>query len=382
LLSTELSFAEWLVPMPASSPQSTTIDALRRRAKELLALARDPSDTARGELVSGLYDLSHAIADPSPEGGAAAVDLVLEIIKRASVNVRQLLAERLARDPAAPKHLVMTLARDQIAVAYPILLESPVIEEAELLAILREKPPEFQLTTLQREDVSETLSAAAVESGDPRRMRWLVENPGAAIARKTMERLVEAARAEPALQKPLVGRVDLPEDLAVTMSAFVPEALRQKLVERHRIDPKTLPQAPSPTLAASAEPAPLDMKKWLRGVPQEDLNFELLLNTIRAGKAAEFEALLARFSRISMAAAHQIMRSATGEGLAVALKAAGVDRGAFATVYILCRKARAASSASSSALTRAIEIFDRMKAEEAKKRLGALRQAHPEDWAA
>ncbi len=356
------------------------MDALHERAKELLALARDPSDTARTALVSGLYDLSHEIADPSPEGGAAAVDLVLEIIKRSSVNVRQLLGERLARDPAAPKNLVLTLARDQIAVAYAVLLESPVIEEGELLAILREKPPEFQLTTLQREDVSETIAAAAVETGDPRRMRWLVENPNAAIARDTMERLVEAARAEPALQKPLVGRADLPKDLAVTMSSFVPDELQKKLVERHRIDPKALPQAPAP--ATPVEPAPLDLKKWLRAVPQEDLNFELLLNTIRAGKAAEFEALLARFSRISMEAASQIMRSATGEGLAVALKATGVDRSAFATVYILCRKAREAGSASSSALTRAIEIFDRMKAEEAKKRLGALRRAHPEDWAA
>lgn len=370
---------EWLVQMPALSAQPSTLDALRGRANELLALAHDPSDAARTRLVSGLYDLSCAVADLSPDGRAFAVEVVMEIVKRSTVNVRQQLAERLARDATAPKSLVMALARDQIAVAYPVLLESPLIEEADLLAIMRENAPEFQLATLQREKISETLSAAVVETRDPRRMRWLVENPKASISRDAMEVLVEASRVEPELQRPLVGRADLPTDLAAKMSGFVPDNLRQRLVERHHIDAATLQQVPAP---AASEAPDIDMKKWLRTVPEESLTFESLLNTIRTGKMAEFEALFARYSKISMDAARQILASMSGEGLAVALKAMGVDRSAFATVYILCRKAREAGSASSAALTKAIEIFDRMKPDDAKKRLAAVQGAHPEDWAA
>jgi uncharacterized protein (DUF2336 family) len=365
--------------MPAPSPQASPLDALRGRAKALLALARDPSDEARATLVSGLYDLSRAIADLSSDGQAFAVEIVMDIVKRSTVNVRQQLAERLAHDAKAPKSLVMVLARDQIAVAYPVLLESPVIGEADLLEIMRGSAPEFQLATLQRENVSEAVSAAVVETRDPRRMRWLVENPQASISRSDMEVLVETARAEPALQRPLTGRADLPADLAVEMSSFVPDHLRQRLVERHRIDPAALPQARAPAVPVTAV---IDMKKWLRGLPTDLLTFEFMLDTLRAGKIAEFEALFARYSKISLDAGRQILAAVSGEGLAVALKAAGADRSAFATIYILCRKAREAGSASSAALTRAIEIFDRMKADDAKRRLAALRAAHPEDWAA
>ncbi len=355
--------------MQAPSSEKPTFASLQSKAKELLVLAPDASDGARAALASGLYDLARASADLTTDDRSMAVDVVMEIIKRAAAGVRQQLSERLARDPQAPKVLVLALARDQIAIAFPVLSESAVLEEADLLDIIRESPLEHRLGTLQRESVPAAVSSAVVESRDALAMRWLVENPGADIPRDAMEVIVEASRVEPELQRPLVNRTDLPADLATKMHEFVPDDLRQRLTDHGRN------AAATPSEHAEGWALSLALEMRAAGA----LTAEFLLKTLRDGKVAQFDELFARYSRISSAAARQILSSPTGEALAVALKAQGVDKSTFATLFLLSRKARDPASMSSSTLARATETFEKLKVEEAKKRLAALQAAYPED---
>ncbi len=354
-------------------------------------MARDPSPTARTELVSGLYDLSCESADLPVGERALAVDVVLEIIKRAPTGVRQQVSERLARDPQAPKVLVIALARDSdVSVAYPVLIESPVLDESDLVEILRESPAEHRLGTLQRESLSESVAAVAVETGDPTVMRWLVENPGANISRNDMELIVQASRVEPELQKPLVNRADLPADLATKMQTFLPAELRQQMADRHRSDApaadpirvepeKPVEVDPAKAAAAAAEAERRAMATALDLRKAGTLDVELLLQTIRAGKRIEFEAYFARYVRISLSAARKILAAQSGEGLAVALKAPGVNKGVFSKIFMLNRQAHDANTEVSSALARASEVFERMQNADAAVRLAMLRSAHPEE---
>jgi len=184
--------------------------------------------------------------------------------------------------------------------------------------------------------------------------------------------------AEPELQKPLVGRSDLPTDLATKMQEFVPEDLRQQLVDQHHAALARDSKSGGGTAASGHSP------EWALSLALEmraagALTIEFLLKTLRDGKVGHFDELFARYSRISSAAAHQILNSPTGEALAVALKAQGVDKSTFATLLLLSRKARDPASMSSSTLTRATETFEKLKVEEAKKRLAALQAAYPED---
>lgn len=367
--------------MAARSAQTATFASVQKNAKDLLALARDPSPTARTELVSGLYDLSHQSADLPAGERAMAVDVVLEIIKRAPTGVRQQVSERLARDPQAPKVLVLALARDEdVSVAYPVLIESPVLEESDLVDLVRQSPPEHRCGALQRESLSESVAAVAVETGDLQVMRWLVENPGANISRRDMEVIVKAASVEPELQKPLVHRSDLPDDLASKIESFLPDELRRQIANRNRFEAA----ASELELAPQSEPAsPEAVDRALAlGLQLREagtLTIELLQQTIRVGKIVEFEAFFARYVRISLAAARQILESPTGESMAVALKAPGVNKGIFSKLFMANRQARDANTDVSAALARASESFDRLKNADAAKGLAALRKAHPEE---
>jgi uncharacterized protein (DUF2336 family) len=370
--------------MAARSAQTATLASVQKQAKDLLALAHDSSPMARTSLVSGLYDLSLESANLPAGERSMAVDVVLEIIKHAPIGVRQQVSERLARDTQAPKVLVLALARDEdVSVAYPVLIESPVLEEADLVEIMRKSRAEHRCGTLQRESLSESVSSVAVETGDPQVMRWLVENPGANISRRDMETIVRAASVEPELQKPLVSRADLPQDLATKMQSFLPDDLRRENVRQHpsaaMAADQTRATSQSVTATAEDERRVFALARELRKAGT--LTIEHLLDTIRGGKLAEFEVVFATYGRISLAVARQILESPSGEAMAVVLKAPGVSKGTFSKLFLLNRQARDPNTEMTTALVRASEAFSRLKNSDAAERLAALRAAHPEDRA-
>jgi uncharacterized protein (DUF2336 family) len=356
--------------LSAATPASAL---LQRRAMDLMALAHDPSVDARKQLVAELYRLCGAGVALTTEERELAVNLVLAIIKDAEIAVRQRLAEQVAGDPDAPHSLVLALAWDEIAVAFSVLIESEVLTEDDLIKIIQERPLEYQLGAAQRLAISEPVAAAFVNSGDPQVMRWLIENPGAKISHDAMEIIVKTSCGEPALQRPLASRGDRPADLARRMLAWIPEDLRQRLMGAV---PNAESVAETGADAAAAEARALAVALELRTAGA--LTADLLGRTLRAGRALEFDALLARFCRVSITAARQMQASPTGEALAVALKAQGIDKSAFAKLFMLCRRARDPGVIAPAVLARAVAAFDQLAADDAAGRLATLQASYPE----
>lgn len=362
--------------MAVHSERPTT--SPRKQAVELLSLARDRSAPGRAAFVFDLYDLCAHGSVFADKELALAVDILVDVVHRAPVSVRQPLAERLAHDPQAPHAVVVTLARDEIAVAFPVLTESPVLDDDDLIAILRDRPLEHQLGTLQRETLSEQVSLAFVEDRNPRLMRWLLENPGAAIPPAAMEIIVEASRAETELQRPLVNRADLPRDLAAKVYAWVPEELRRRLVTSFGLDAGALSEtgqvAPDDTPAA-APPAERTSKR-----PTNDIFVADLVKALRVGNVASVEGLFARFCGISLSSARRILSHPDGPGLAFTLKARKVDKSTFATLYMLLQRERNPGKVvPATALAKATAAFHELPLDIAYERLVALRSADPED---
>jgi hypothetical protein len=172
------------------------------------------------------------------------------------------------------------------------------------------------------------------------------------------------------LQRPLVTRPDLPPDLAGRMLAWISDDLRERLGGTAEV------AEPAPDANAAVEARALAVALELRDAGK--LTADLLGKALRAGKSIEFDALLARFCHVSIAAARRMQASRSGEALAVALKAQGVDKGGFATLFMLCRKARDSSVVAPSDLARAVTTFDRLTSENAARRLATLQASFPE----
>ncbi|HEX2113714.1 MAG TPA: DUF2336 domain-containing protein [Alphaproteobacteria bacterium] len=358
--------------MDESSPPMVNQDSARIR--ELVALARDSAPAARARLVAGIGDLIFDEADPaSPREKDIATDILRYLVREAETAVRRALADRLAREPKAPRDLIVALAHDEITVARPVLLESTLLADADLIEVIHQRTLQHQLAITMRQQVSETVSAALVSTGNAEVMRSLVDNPKARIARRTYEILVDQSRSVEALQAPLVRRKDLDADLAARMYAWVSAALRKQIVLNFDVDPKLLDEALSDSLRnVTREHASAQAEGSVPSSMGDDP--AVLLQLLRAGEIAMFEALLARKTGLRLQIARRAFYEPGGRPLATACKAIGVEKAHFAAIFLLARQARPGDKiVDPGELNAILSYYDGLAVDTAKRMLEAWR---------
>jgi uncharacterized protein (DUF2336 family) len=337
--------------------------------EQLLALARLRSDEGRAELFAVMGDLFHDRSDVlSAQERALMLDILEKLIGEVARDVKRKLALRLADAPGLPRELAVLLANDEIDVATPILLRSAVLQDVDLVEVIRHRSRQHILTIAMRRDLSSTVSDALVETGDRDVIRTLLENQDASIAKVTLAYLVEQSKTVDEFQEPLVRRRDLPADLARRMIYWVAAALRQALLDRFDIDPATLDDRLEPLVKdevaeavaqAEVDEASAVLARALGAGRQ--LTPRLLLQTLRKGEVQLFEAMFAEMSGLRLRLITRIAYEPGGQGLAVAARGMGLNREEFATIYLLTRRARNAQATFAPAdLGRALEFFDRL----------------------
>lgn len=110
----------------------------RAEAEALQALARDETRQSRSELarsVAGLFerpDLNLAAGERK-----IAFDILEKLILDIEIAIRRDIAATLAHQPDAPRDLILALANDEIGVALPVLVKSGVLDDTDLINVIR-----------------------------------------------------------------------------------------------------------------------------------------------------------------------------------------------------------------------------------------------------
>src|ERR1700754_3165581 len=206
-------------------------------AEQLMTLARQKSDQAREQLFEAMGDVfMERNTVLSLQERALITDILEKLIREVSREIRRKLAVKLAEAPGTPRELAVLLANDEIDIASPMLIKSKVLEDVDLIEIVRNRSTQHLLAIAMRRDLSTAVADALVESGEKDVIRTLLENQDARISRATMAYLVEQSKAVDEFQEPLVKRRDLPPELARRMCLWVSAAIRQSLLERFNLD--------------------------------------------------------------------------------------------------------------------------------------------------
>ena len=317
--------------------------------ERLLALARDKSAQGREALLATVRDLFFAQGNALTERERFLMgDILRNLINEVEVTVRRALADQLALRPDAPRDVVLSLANDKIEVAYPILLRSTVLQDLELVEIVHHRTLEYQLAIAMREQVSETVSEALVASGETDVVKTLLENTGARISQTTLEYLVEESKRVDSYQNPLLSRPELGPDLARRMYWWVSAALREHILQQFDISDvefdDVLEQTVARLVLQAQETEESEKRKSIeladRLAEQGAINAGLLVQALRRGEIALFEALFSRLTGIRLTLIRRLLFERGGEGLAVACRAVRIDTASFASIYVLSRKAR------------------------------------------
>lgn len=275
-------------------------------------------------------------------------DVILsKVTESVEIALRKEIAEKLADVPTAPKGLVRQLAHDEISVAEPILRRSKVLSEEDLVRVIRQRGQEHMKAITQRREVPKTVTNELVERGDKDVLVSLAGNKGAEFAPETMKKMVEHSRSIEELQAPMADRYDLPPQLLTEMYFFVSSALKREILKRSDLlDPALIDEAVESNRQKILDRAVTDVqadvssaRKFVEDrIRSNTLNESLLKELIEARKSTEFLLAFAHYIGIDTSTAQRIMADRSWESLAIACRAAGLERSTFAKVVFGLQK--------------------------------------------
>lgn len=192
-------------------------------ARKLAALAPDLSKPEQVRLQSQTFEaLASLVSDEAQRVRAAIADVVKDM-------------------PDAPRALILQLARDcAVSVSEPVIRFSPILTEADLLALL-EAPPSAAtvLAVARRPDLTEPIADAIAAGGDGEAIREMLTNGSAHIRESTLDALIARAVDHVEWHAPLVRRPVLPPRSARALAEIIATDLLEMLVSRADLGAQT-----------------------------------------------------------------------------------------------------------------------------------------------
>jgi uncharacterized protein (DUF2336 family) len=182
------------------------------RFQEMQALLADRAPARRSLGVRHLA-VEIAAGDLDSAERAYLEALLKQLAGDAELVVRVTLAAAVRRSGHLPRDVALTLADDAIAVAQPILEESPVLNDRDLLTILCECDGRKQVCIARRQAISGTVAASVVDAGNAAAVTALVENESAPLDAHLLLRIFDRYGRFETVKTAMAGRGDLPATL-------------------------------------------------------------------------------------------------------------------------------------------------------------------------
>ncbi len=320
-----------------------------------LAKSRQPADRER--LLLAIADLcgspfaGEAMEGPAIQGLLSSI--FMSLVVEAERDIRHRLSEKLAAAEWAPNALVNVLALDDIEIARPIISQSPVLKDLDLVRLLVEATIEHQIEVARRPKLPRAVVSAILEQGEPAVLTALAGNPTAELSATDMDELVEASRQIAALRTPLSQHPKLTGQLAKRLYLWVGLALRQGLADRFRLDITILDAALAASMneaqhGVSSEALPRTTREGEREAMEQRLIDKLhaagqlrpgyLIRALREGRLGLFAAALSILGRFDSRQVRATLDSDRPELLAQACAAVGIDRSVFPDILEMTRK--------------------------------------------
>ena len=251
-------------------------------------------------------------------------------------QVREELARRIAAEASAPRQLVHRLASDEISVAQPVLEQSPVLTEHDLIELSEQGSQEHLLAITKRKDIGIRLSAVLVHHGRDGVVESLVHNENAELAPDTVQRIAVRAEGSEILQSALVERKDVPRDIMIGLLEHVSDRLKHTILDKLTdTDRESLDDVVSSMRADIEKSEESRAERHIENLARNSrLNEQVLLRLAFDERPMEFILGFAKMLRVDVVTVQRILTDKTGQALTIACRANGFSVTAFKEIAL------------------------------------------------
>jgi uncharacterized protein (DUF2336 family) len=259
-------------------------------------------------------------------------DQILRILSRdAAELVRRALSVTLQRSQHLPHDVAKHLARDIDSIAIPIIAGSPMLDDEDLIEIVRNTDANRQVAVASRENVSEIVVDEIVAVGAREAVGTAAANDGAQFSQSSFNKTLERFSGDSAVLERFIDRSALPPEFTEKLISHISDTMIERLVSRHALPPQMAVELAE----ASRERATIDLVDQggladdpRRFVQQMQMNGRLtpsfLLRSLFRGHMGLFEHAVAELAGIDHSKAWLLIHDAGPLGLEAAMRQAGM----------------------------------------------------------
>jgi uncharacterized protein (DUF2336 family) len=290
-------------------------------------------------------------------------EVFTRLIMEIETKVRAELSNRLAPVGNAPVEVVRRLAKDDdIAVAGPMLQQSPRLAEADLVDIARTKSQAHLLAISGRTGIAETVTDELVRRGDRHVVCRVAENLEARLSDGGFSTLVSRAEKDGALAEKVGTRPDIPPRLFRELVLKATEVVQQRLLASAK--PETRAEIQSVLAKVSKEVGNAGTRDYsaaqrvIENLRQQGrLNEAALLDFAKSGQYEETVATLAIICAVPIDVVDRLMGGERPDPILILGKSAGWK---WSTVRAIIMVRTGGKGASTQGLDNAFTNFERL----------------------
>jgi uncharacterized protein (DUF2336 family) len=287
---------------------------------DVARLLAEPSASVRVEVAG---KLAGDIDNPSLTDSELqlAHDVVRIMAKDVEVAVRQALSHSLRHTANLPHDVAVRLANDVEIVAHPILTESPVLTDADLIEIVQQGSAKKQEAIASRAEVSEPVADAVISNAAEAAVAALMGNATAHIATESLGKAVDRFAHSDRIKSGMVHRASLPVTIAERLVVMVSERLQDYLLSHHELPASlasdvVLQSRERATLYLSHGSSPQDLERLVSQMRRHGrLTPFLVLRALCLGDMAFFETAMAALAKVPVRNARILIHDAGPNGL-------------------------------------------------------------------
>lgn len=222
--------------------------------QKLLDLAAEPDSTTRRGLLGAISDMFYN--NGRDHIAESEVNLFAEVVARVLKDMREedraMYAGIIAGNARTPHAVAMNLAGDTAKVAAPVLQNSPVLSENDLVELATSQTLEHRVAISKRANVTTMVTDVLVDFGELDVMETLLDNATAAISERSFQTMATRSETAASLRGRIGLRADAPQTVLRRLLPFLdPEARAQtqKLLDADNGEINKLVQSVMPAVS-------------------------------------------------------------------------------------------------------------------------------------
>lgn len=299
---------------------------------DVVRLLKEPSPHVRSEIAGKL-----AQEIDSPRLTESEFNLAQEIVrlmaKDVEVVVRQALAQSLRHAVKLPHDVALKLANDVEQVALPILENSSVLTDNDLINIIGEGSEKKQEAIAARPNVSMQVSDALITSAGEKAVAALMGNITAQISEQSLDKAVARFQGSDCVKEAMVKRAVLPITVVERLATIVSDKLKDYLVSHHEMSASVasdliLQSREQSVVGMASGRSEHDIEKLVAQMyTNKRLTPSIILRALCMGEVAFFESALAIMANVPLLNARILIHDAGQLGMRTLYEKANMPAG-------------------------------------------------------